>query len=167
MSTAYHWQTDGETERVNQELEVYLRMFCSNNPQTWKQFLSTAEFAHNQKFHSAIKNTPFFLMMGSHPKAIPLAYPKSDVPAAEQRIAQLQRARDEALSCHELTRQMMMARTNRSFTPFNQGDKVWLDSKNLKIGYPTRKLAPKREGPFEILKVISPHTYLLKLPNQW
>jgi hypothetical protein len=88
MSTAYHPQTDGETERVNQELEVYLQMFCSNNPQIWKQFLSTAEFAHNQKFHSAVKNTPFFLMMGSHPRAIPLAYPKSDVPAAEQRIAQ-------------------------------------------------------------------------------
>jgi hypothetical protein len=66
-----------------------------------------------------------------------------------------------------MTRQMMLARTNRSFTPFNQGDKVWLDSKNLKIGYPTRKLAPKREGPFEILRVISPHAYLLKLPNQW
>jgi hypothetical protein len=67
MSTTYHPQTDGETERVNQELEIYLRMFCSNNPEMWKQFLPTAEFAHNQKFHSAVKNTPFFLMMGSHP----------------------------------------------------------------------------------------------------
>jgi Integrase zinc binding domain len=90
MSTAYHPQTDGETERVNQELEIYLQMLCSNNPKTWKQYLPTAEFAHNQKFHSSVKNTPFFLMMGSNPRALPLAYPKTNVPAAEQRISQLQ-----------------------------------------------------------------------------
>jgi hypothetical protein len=67
MSTAYHPQTDGETERVNQELKIYLRMLCLNNPETWKQYLPTAEFAHNQKFHSSVKNTLFFLMMGSNP----------------------------------------------------------------------------------------------------
>jgi hypothetical protein len=67
MSTAYHHQTDGETECVNQELEIYLWMLCSNNPKTWKQYLSTTEFAHNQKFHSLVKNTPFFLMMESNP----------------------------------------------------------------------------------------------------
>ena len=48
MSTAYHPQADGETERVNQELRIYLRIFCSNNPETWKLYLSTVEFAHNQ-----------------------------------------------------------------------------------------------------------------------
>ena len=84
MSTAYHPQTDGETKRVNQELEIYLRIFCSNNPETWKLYLPTAEFAHNQKHHSAIKNTPFFLMMGYHPRALPLTYLKSNVPTAEQ-----------------------------------------------------------------------------------
>jgi hypothetical protein len=167
MSTAYHPQTNGETERVNQELEVYLKVFCSNNPEMWKGFLPTAEFTHNQKFHSAVKNTPFFLMMGSHPRVIPLAYSKTDVPAAEQRIAQLQKARDEALASHELARQVMAARVNKKFQPFKKGDKVWLDSKNLKIGYPTRKLAPKREGPFLIAKVISTHAYQLHLPNQW
>ena len=104
MSTAYHPQTDGETEHVNQELEIYLRIFCSNNPETWKLYLPTVEFAHNQKHHSAVKNTPFFLMMGYHPCALPLAYLKSDIPAAEQRIAQLQRARDEAATSHELAR---------------------------------------------------------------
>ena len=92
MSTAYHPQTDGETECANQELEIYLRIFCSNNPETWKLYLPTAEFAHNQKYHSAVKNTLFFLMMGYHLHALPLPYPKSDVPATEQQIMQLQRA---------------------------------------------------------------------------
>jgi hypothetical protein len=161
MSTAYHPQTDGEIKHVNQELKVYLRVFCSNNPETWKGFLPTAEFAHNQKFHSAVKNTTFFLIMGSHPRAIPLAYAKTDVPAVEQRIAQLQKAHNKALASHELARQMMANRINKKFQPFKEGDKVWLDSKNLKIGYPTRKLAPKREGPFSITKVISTHAYQL------
>jgi hypothetical protein len=47
MSTAYHPQTDGETERVNQELETYLRIFCVNEPHSWKNMLPLAEFAHN------------------------------------------------------------------------------------------------------------------------
>jgi Chromo (CHRromatin Organisation MOdifier) domain len=167
MSTAYHPQTDGETEHVNQELEIYLWMLCSNNPETWKQYLATMEFAHNQKFHSLVKNTPFFLMMGSNPQAMPLAYPKTNVPAAKQRISQLLRAREEALATHELTRQMMAAWMTNKFHPFKKGDRVWLDSRNLKIGYPTRKLAPKCEGPFLIEKVLSTHSYQLKLPHQW
>jgi hypothetical protein len=90
-----------------------------------------------------------------------------DVPAAEQRIAQLQKARDEALTSHELARQVMATRVNKKFQLFKEGDKVWLDSKNLKIRYQTRKHTPKREGPFSISKAISTHAYQLLLPNQW
>ena len=92
MSTAYHPQTDGETEWVNQEVEIYLRMFCSNNPETWKKLLPTAEFTHNQRTHSVQKNSPFFLMLGCEPKAIPLPYLKSNIPAAKKRIVLLQKA---------------------------------------------------------------------------
>jgi hypothetical protein len=56
--------------------------------------------------------------------------------------------------------------TDRS-TPLKVGDKVWLEGKNLKIPYPSRKFAPKREGPFTIGKVLGPVTYELKLPKQW
>ncbi|GLB38887.1 putative retrotransposable element tf2 155 kda protein type 1-like [Lyophyllum shimeji] len=167
MSTAYHPQTDGQTERVNQELEVYLRIFCSNNPENWKDLLPLAEFTHNNRSHSARNASPFYLMMGFDPRSIPTAYQKTDVPAAEQRIIQLQRARDEALAAHELARQKMMHHTTRNFKPFQKGDKVWLEGKNLKIGYQSRKLAPKREGPFVISEVMGPLTYRLQLPNQW
>jgi Integrase zinc binding domain len=159
MSTIYHPQTDGETKRVNQELDVYLRMLCSNNPETWKQFLYTAEFAHNQKTHSSMKNSPFYLMMGYHPQAIPTTYERTNVPAAEQRIAQLLQAREEALATHELARQLMASQINKKFEPFKTGDKVWLESKNLKIGCPTKKLSPKREGPFIVQEVLSKLSY--------
>ena len=84
MSTAYHPQTDGETERVNQEVEVYLHIFCSNNHENWKHLLPTAEFAHNQRTHSVQKNSPFYLMMGYEPKSMPLPYAKTNVPELEQ-----------------------------------------------------------------------------------
>jgi transposase InsO family protein len=166
-STAYHPQTDGETERVNQELEIYFRIFCTNNPRTWKHLNPLMEFSHNQKTHSVTKQTPFYLMMGYEPKDIPLAFEKTNTPTAEFRLKTLKEARNEASAAHELARQKVAERSTRGFTPFEKGQKVWLDGRNLKIGYESRKLAPKREGPFEISEVMGPVTYRLILPNQW
>ena len=71
LSTAYHPQTDGETERVNQELETYLRLFTSNKPEEWSTLLPMAEFTHNSTTHSVTQKTPFSLMMGYEPRAYP------------------------------------------------------------------------------------------------
>jgi len=62
---------------------------------------------------------------------------------------------------------MVAERTTRGFTPFKKGEQVWLDGRNLKIGYQSRKLAPKREGTFTITEVLGPVTYRLQLLNQW
>lgn len=59
QSTAYHPQTDGQTERVNQSLEMYLRCSISETPQKWKPWLSQAEFWYNTSFHSALMCSPF------------------------------------------------------------------------------------------------------------
>jgi hypothetical protein len=61
----------------------------------------------------------------------------------------------------------MMERITQKFIPFKKGNEVWLDSKNLRLSYPMRKLALKREGPFPITEVISSLSYRLKLPTQW
>ena len=94
ISTAYHPQTDGETERVNRELETYLRIFCKRNPEEWDKNLSIAEFAYNGRTHSVTKRTPFFLMLGYEPTGIPIAFPKSNVPTVERRLAELLKIRD-------------------------------------------------------------------------
>src|SRR4051812_30135507 len=78
MSTAYHPQTNGETERMNQEIEAYFRIFCANNPHNWKPLNPIMEFSHNQKTHSVTKQTPFYLMMGYEPRGLPLAFDRSD-----------------------------------------------------------------------------------------
>ena len=61
----------------------------------------------------------------------------------------------------------MIERSSRSFSPWKVGDKVWLEATNLRIPYPSRKLMPKRHGPFEIAQVLSPLVYRLRLPPTW
>jgi len=113
-STAYHPQTDGETERVNQELKIYFWVFCFNNPKMWKLLNSLIEFSHNQKVHSTMKQTPFYLMMGYKPKDIPLVFDKTNTPTAEQRVKALHEARNKAAAAHELARQNMAERSIQS-----------------------------------------------------
>ena len=71
LSMAYHPQTDGETERVYQELETYLRLLASNKPEEWSKLLPMVEFAHNSATHSITQRTLFSLMMGYEPQAYP------------------------------------------------------------------------------------------------
>ena len=61
----------------------------------------------------------------------------------------------------------MTSRTTHHFHPWKVGDKVWLEATHLRLHYPSRKLAPKRHGPFEIVQVLSPLTYKLQLPSTW
>jgi len=59
LSTAFHPQTDGQTKRMNQELEQYLRMFIDYRQEQWPEWLGTAEFAYNNKVHTGTKVSPF------------------------------------------------------------------------------------------------------------
>jgi hypothetical protein len=67
MSTAYHPQTDGQTERVNQVLEGYLRIFTSRRQDDWDDFLPTGEFQYNNMVHSSTQQTPFMVDTRRHP----------------------------------------------------------------------------------------------------
>jgi hypothetical protein len=67
-STSYHPQTDGQTERCNQELEHYLRTFVNERQDNWDELLPLAEFAYNNHVHSATQHTPFLLDTGQNPR---------------------------------------------------------------------------------------------------
>jgi hypothetical protein len=83
LSTAYHPQTDGQTEHLNQELETYLRIYSCSAPLDWVKHLPMAEFVHNHRKHDSRNASPFFLMMGYEPRGIPHILPNSAIPAAE------------------------------------------------------------------------------------
>ena len=74
--------------------------------------------------------------------------------------------REEALAAHKLAKTQMANRRQSRFTPFKEGQKVWLDNQNIKTDY-HRKITPKCEGPFQIEEVLGPVTYQLKLPKHW
>ena len=166
LTTAYHPQSDGATERVNQEIEAYLSIYCSTHPEEWTEKLSTLEFVHNNRRHADRLKTPFELMFGESPLAIPLSFENTRYPAIEDKLKQLLNDREEALAAHELARNRMARRITSSFNPFNVGQKVWLDTRNLKTNY-HKKMSPKREGPFTILEKLGPVTYRLDLPKTW
>jgi hypothetical protein len=166
LSTAYHPQTDGTTERVNQEIEAYISIYCASHPEDWPRALHTLEFTHNNRRHADRQNTPFELILGETPIAIPLSFENTKYPTMEDKMKTLLRNRQEALAAHELARSRMADRRKSTFTPFKEGDQVWLDSRNLKTIY-HKKMKPKREGPFEITEVLGPVTYRLKLPTSW
>lgn len=68
MSTPYHPQTDGQTERVNQCLEIFLRCFIHACPNKWSQFPSLAEYWYNSSYHSALKTNPFVALYDHEPR---------------------------------------------------------------------------------------------------
>jgi len=166
LTTAFHPQSDGTTERYNQEIETYLSIYCLLNPESWKDKMATLEFAHNSKRHADRIRTPFELMYGYTPRGMPTTMFSNKFPNVQVKLEQLQKDRVEAQAAHELAR-VRMADRHRQMNPrFRKGDKVWLEAKNLNLPY-TKKISSKREGPFVITEVMGPVNYKLKLTPRW
>ena len=141
-------------------------MFCQGQPNKWSELIPMAEFAHNSATHSSTQKSPFSLILRYEPRD----YPKigqTFLPSLEDRLTLLEQACNEALAAHEKAWQSMRERITTKFIPWKVGNKVWLEGKNLCLRYPTKKLAPKQEGPFKISQVISPLAYCLWLPPTW
>ena len=68
LSTAFHPETDGQTERANQDIEIFLRTYTCENQDDWDRWLPMAEFANNNSIASAISLLPFFVNKGFHPR---------------------------------------------------------------------------------------------------
>jgi hypothetical protein len=172
-STAFHPQSDGQTERVNQVLEQYLRIFCDYQQDNWYQLLSLAEFAYNNAQHSATQVSPFFANYGYNPrctiKVIPSTQEESTSPVAEDLVAKLQRIHTQIRSNLADAQRMYKKHYDshvKSSPLFKVGDQVWLSRKNISTTRPSRKLDVRRLGPFKIVECIgeSKLAYKLDLP---
>ena len=97
-------------------------------------------------------------MQGEPPKASPTTFENTKFPAIDEKLKHLLADQEEALAAHELARTRIAEQKKNTFTPFEKGQKVWLNTRNLKTNY-HKKMAPKREGPFEIEEVLGPVTY--------
>jgi hypothetical protein len=169
LSTAFHPETDGQTERVNSVLEQYLRCFVDYLQSNWATLLPQAEFAYNNSYHSAIRRSPFYATFGFNPRMDFLPVSDISVPFADARIREIQDTQE--LLKHELVQAKESAKrfADRSRLPapmFSVGDFVWLSRKNIKTLRPASKLDFKRLGPFKITQKISDIVFKLQLPEQ-
>ena len=166
-STAYHPQTDGQTERVNQEFEQYLMLFVNHRQDDWSEWLSLAEFSYNNRVQASTRQSPFMLNYGKHPRLG--VEPLRDVEhASVENFAQkMDSAKKEAeAALHQAAEDMARYYDQQrgESISYKVGDQVWLDAKNLRTDRPSQKLSDKRYGPFKIVDIISPHAYKLELP---
>jgi Chromo (CHRromatin Organisation MOdifier) domain len=168
-STAYHPQTDGQTERVNQELEQYLRLFVSQRQDDWDELLPMAEFAYNNHVHSATQHTPFLLDTRRHPRMgfEPAARP-SHKEAVNEFVGRMKSTLDEARAALSKSKEEMAQYYNRRRSPapqYKPGDKVFLNSSDIRTTRPSQKLGHRYLGPYSVIKAVGKNAYQLKLPN--
>ncbi|KAI7967784.1 hypothetical protein MJO29_001061 [Puccinia striiformis f. sp. tritici] len=168
LSTAYHPESDGQTERVNQILEQYLRMFVNYQQDDWSSWLPLAEFAYNNSTHSATKQSPFFTLYGQHPQFNSIHVDNSK-PASDylNTITSVQENLKKNLEKANERYKIAADRLRLKPPDFKIGDFVWLDSTNIRSTRPTKKLSEKKFGPFEIESAISKNAFRLKLPPSW
>ena len=176
LSSAFHPETDGQSENANQILEQYLRAYVGYLQTDWADLLPAAEFAANNFTSETIKTSPFFANYGRHPRFG--VEPPSSLP---QMTADLRgRVRDvdefaermEKLHQH-LHSQMVFAQayyeqtaTGRAPSPnYQVGDKVYLNAKNVRTERPSKKLDDKNLGPFKVVERVNPRAFRLQLPK--
>ena len=108
LSTAYHPQTNRQMERLNQDVEQYLRLFVSQRQNDWPEWIACTEFTYNNKVHSATKILPFYANYGQHPRMeIELQRTGTSKPAKEfaERMKEVHEEASVALSkvCDDIT----------------------------------------------------------------
>lgn len=169
LSTAFHPQTDGQTERLNQTLEQYLRCYVNYRQTNWVQLLPLAQFAYNSASTEATKTSPFYANYGYEPQVskAPIITQheseKATLHADELRALQQQLSSDITFISSQTAKYY---NKKRSMEPtLKEGDKVYLLRKNVKTQRPSDKLDYKKLGPFKIEKVVGPVNYRLTLPK--
>jgi hypothetical protein len=170
LTSAYHPQTDGQTERQNQTLEQYLRCYCTLEQDDWALWISIAEFAYNDSMHATTKTTPFQACQGMNPRGTDwpiVARDGKEAPLAKElatRVVSLQKTCKENIErANEYQRNH--ANKKRLEANFKVGDRVLVSSKNIRTVRPKKKLDWKYLGPGSILARIGPSAYRVDLPG--
>lgn len=172
MSTAYHPQTNGQSERTIQTLEDMLRAFIIDFGKGWKKYLPLAEFSYNNSYHTSIKAAPFEALYGRKCRS-PVSWAEvgdSQLTGPElilETTEKVTQIRDRLQAARD--RQKSYADKRRKPLEFQAGDKVMLKVSPWKgvIRFGKRgKLNPRYIGPFQILERIGLVAYWLELPQE-
>jgi len=171
LSTAYHPQTDGQTERINQELEQYLRVFIDHRQEQWPDWLGMAEFAYNNKIHAATKTSPFKANYSQDPRMGFERRRKGKYEAVGkfvEKIKKIQKKAKAALGKAQEEMKKFRDRRRGKGEEYKVGDLVLLSTKDLKWQMEGRRLEKLTEcfvGPYKVKGIISSNAIELELPN--
>ena len=146
MSMVFYSQTDEQTERVNQELEQYLRMFIDHRQEQWPDWLGMAEFVYNNKVYSSTKTLPFKASYRQDPRMGFKVRRKGRYEGAEKFMIKIKKVQKEAKVVLGKVQEEMKKYADRKreeVKEYKVGDLVMLSTKDLKyqmIGRRTEKL---------------------------
>jgi len=167
-TSGYHPEGDGQTERTNQTLEQFLRIFCNYQQDNWNRLLPLAEFAYNNAPSATTGISPFFANKGYHPNLT--IHPERDLASA--------RAKDFVVDLDELHQELKatIAEAQRRYQgpadarrmpppTFSVGQQAFVKAKFFRTTRPSKKLSEKFLGPFEIIAQAGSHAFTLRLPD--
>jgi hypothetical protein len=160
---AFHPQTDSLSEHKNQWVEQYLHLVTSAVPKDWTQWLTLATAVHNNRRNETTKLSPNQILLGYNTVLDPGVTPLSNNKIAKERVRIMIEHWKQAIKALN----QVVEKHGKPLAQYNTGDQVWLEGKYLQLPYQSTKLAPKRYGPFKIIKEISPVAYQLVLPPTW
>lgn len=176
MSSSYHPQTDGQTERVNRVINERLRAYINETGTDWLMHIPAVEFAINNHVNVSTGYSPFFLYTGRHPRTPESALAES-MQEGESRVTEAGLVANQLHEIHNKARQNMekaqerqkaLADMHRREDPLSVGQLVWLSTKHRAYQLPgeVKKLKPKFMGPYKI-KRLRGISYKLEMPHSF
>ncbi|KAL0194835.1 hypothetical protein M9458_008407, partial [Cirrhinus mrigala] len=167
LSSGFHPQTNGQTERANQQLERFLRCFASEHQRSWASYLVWAELSNNLHTSSTTGLSPFEVCYGFQPPIFEHQEPEVEVPSAQQLVRRCRRLWNHARAAIQKTNRRYIIQHRRRHPPgrlFHVGDRVYLSTRNINLKTDSKKLTSRYIGPFKITHRLNPVTFRLQLP---
>jgi len=171
LSTAYYPQMDGQMERINQELEQYLRVFIDHRQEQWLDWLGTAEFVYNNKVHATTKTSLFKANYGQDPKMGFEGRRKRKYEAVEKFVERMRKIQEKVKAVLGKAQEKMKKfanRKRREEEEYRVGNLVLLSTKDLKWqikGRRSEKLTKHFVGPYKVKGIVSSNAIELELPK--
>jgi hypothetical protein len=168
FTSGYHPEGDGQTERTNQTLEQYVRMYCNYQQDNWHGLLPLAEFAYNNAPSATTGISPFFANKGYNPNISVHRDLELTSARAKEFVVDLDDLHRELRSqiAEAQKRYQGPADSRRTPAPdFKVGDKVYVKAAHFRTTRPSKKFAEKNLGPYEIIAKVGPLSFTLRLPE--
>uniref|UniRef100_A0A8C6LV70 Integrase catalytic domain-containing protein n=1 Tax=Nothobranchius furzeri TaxID=105023 RepID=A0A8C6LV70_NOTFU len=168
LSSGFRPQTNGQCERLNQEVKDTLRYVCADNPTSWSLHLPWIEYFHNTHISAASGLSPFEASLGYQPPLLPGTFPDSITPSVRSHMMACKRVWNHTRSALQRTSAQNKRYADRrrlSAPTYSVGQEVWLSSQHFPLKGAPRKLSPRFLGPFPVVAIISPSAVRPRLPS--